>query len=162
MDYFQSVVTEYLRANRATFVNTECLIQLDAGSNPLKGRHWYCDAVAANFTKSMVYLCEVTYSTNLYPLISRLTDWDVNWEAVCKAIARDCAIPASWSVQPWLFVPREREDMLNKKLASIHAAQRECLRMPKPMITHLEDVNPWNYKWWDRKVDALETETSIV
>lgn len=46
MDYFQGVVTEYLVADRATYVNTEPLIQLDA--NELKkGRHWYCDAAAA-------------------------------------------------------------------------------------------------------------------
>jgi hypothetical protein len=42
MDYFQGVVTEYLRADRTIFVNTECLIQLDGGDPPGKGRHWYC------------------------------------------------------------------------------------------------------------------------
>jgi len=56
MDYFQGVVTEYLRANRATFVNTECLIQLEAGDTPAKGQHWYCDAVAVNFKEKTVGL----------------------------------------------------------------------------------------------------------
>ena len=37
MDYFQGAVTEYLRANRATFVNTECLIQLSAWGRSSKG-----------------------------------------------------------------------------------------------------------------------------
>jgi hypothetical protein len=42
MDYFQGVVTDYLRANRATFVNTECCIQLNPGPNPdTGGPHWY-------------------------------------------------------------------------------------------------------------------------
>ncbi len=47
MDYYQGVVTDYLRADRAMFVNTECCIQLDEGNNPdaFPGRHWYCDAV---------------------------------------------------------------------------------------------------------------------
>ena len=49
MDYYQGVVTEYLRANRATFVNTECCIQLNPGPHPdNSGPHWYCDAVAVN------------------------------------------------------------------------------------------------------------------
>jgi hypothetical protein len=39
MDYFQGVVTEYLRANRATFVNTERLVQFQLGDAPAKGRH---------------------------------------------------------------------------------------------------------------------------
>ena len=48
MDYFQGVVTDYLRANRSVFVNTECLIQLDEGNKQLKCRHWFCDAMAVN------------------------------------------------------------------------------------------------------------------
>jgi len=39
MDYFQGVVTEYLVANRASFINSELLIQLDA-DKILKGRNW--------------------------------------------------------------------------------------------------------------------------
>ena len=42
MDYYLGVVTEYLRADRAIFVNTESLIQLDPGDVPVKDRHWYC------------------------------------------------------------------------------------------------------------------------
>jgi hypothetical protein len=62
MDYFQGVVTEFLRADRAMFVNTEYLIQLEPGSSLAKGRHWYCDALAINFKESTVHLCEVSYS----------------------------------------------------------------------------------------------------
>jgi hypothetical protein len=65
MDYFQGVVTEFLRANRSTFVNTEYLIQLDEGKLPVKSRHWYCDALAVNFEESTVFLCEVTYSKTM-------------------------------------------------------------------------------------------------
>ncbi len=49
MDYYQNVVVEYLRADRAVFVNTECCIQLDKNRNVDKTKHWYCDAVAADF-----------------------------------------------------------------------------------------------------------------
>jgi hypothetical protein len=160
MDYFQSVVTEYLRANRATFVNTECLIQIDKGNVPLKGRHWYCDAVAVNFAKSTVYLCEVTYSTTLSPLCARLAAWDAHWGLLCEAIARDCATPTSWAVQPWLFIPRERQAILDKKLAPLLAVNREGSRMPKPTVTFLENVTPWKYQGWDRKIEALEAATA--
>jgi len=65
VDYFQSVVTDYLRANRSTFLNTECLLQLQPWDSPRKGESWICDVVAVNFHKSTVYLCEVTYSKSL-------------------------------------------------------------------------------------------------
>ena len=72
MDYFQGVVTEYLRAKREVFVNTEFLIQLDPGDVQVKGRSWYCDAVAVSFRDSAVYLCEITYSSSMHALITRL------------------------------------------------------------------------------------------
>lgn len=50
MDYYQNVVIDYLRADRALFVNAECCIQVNPASNPdASGPHWYCDAVAADF-----------------------------------------------------------------------------------------------------------------
>jgi hypothetical protein len=57
MDYFQGVVTENLRADRAMFVNTECCIQLNPGANPDRtGPHWFCDAVAVNLRDEAVFL----------------------------------------------------------------------------------------------------------
>jgi hypothetical protein len=50
MNYYESVVVDYLRADRAIFVNTECCIQLNEAVNPdNSGPHWYCDAVAVDF-----------------------------------------------------------------------------------------------------------------
>ena len=39
MDYYQGVVTDYLRADRSVFINTECLIQIARGREPPKA-HW--------------------------------------------------------------------------------------------------------------------------
>lgn len=75
MDYFQGVVTEFLRANRSTFVNTECLIQLEPGDTPEKDRHWFCDVIALNLAEKTIYLCEVSYSGTLAALIKRLRAW---------------------------------------------------------------------------------------
>jgi len=45
MDYYQGVVLDYLRADRAIFINAECCIQLNEAHNPdSSGPHWYCDA----------------------------------------------------------------------------------------------------------------------
>jgi hypothetical protein len=156
IDYFQSVVTEFLRPTRATFVNTECLLQLDDVEVPLKGRHWYCDAVAAYFPSSTVYLCEVTYSTALSSLFTRLAAWDLYWGPLCESIKRDCKIPAGWTVKPWLFIPDERRAMLDKRLTLIRAATHQGPRMPSPEVTSLEDVTPWKYPSWNRKVITKE------
>ena len=86
MGYFQEVVTEYLRADRAVFVNTECLIRLHPNDISTKGAHWYCDAVAVNFREKSVHLCEVSYSTTLHALGARLQTWAKNWPALCAAL----------------------------------------------------------------------------
>jgi hypothetical protein len=158
MDYFQGVVTEYLRADRAVFVNTECLIQLDDGNDLGKGRHWYCDAVAANFRESTVYLCEITYSTTMQTLLARLEHWANHWPLLCQAVARDCCVPNSWKVQPWTFIPKRYHQAFNEKLAK-RLVSIPCLdqhaRMPAPKVTYLESVTPWNYCTWDRREAAF-------
>jgi hypothetical protein len=66
VDYYQGVVIDYLRANRAVFVNSECCIQLNAGQNPdSSGPHWFCDAVAVDFEKHGIFLCEISYAKAL-------------------------------------------------------------------------------------------------
>ena len=158
MDYFQGVVTDYLRANRSTFVNTEYLIQLDAGSTPLKARHWYCDALAVNFERSTVYLCEITYSKTMSALLGRLQAWAANWEDVCVAIARDSNLKGDWIFQPSLFIPNDSKALLLRKLEPISRPDSPLRRMPAPEIRTLESVAPWNYCSWDRKLELLERD----
>jgi hypothetical protein len=156
VDYYQSIVVEYLRADRATFVNTECLLQLEPGDIPTKGTHWYCDVVAVNFRdRGAVYLCEVTYSATPHPLLRRLQAWSANWSGLRSAIARDCGVPKSWQVQPWLFIPEERHAVLNKKLLTI-ANMGGDGQMPAPRVTYLESVVPWKFQVWNRRGSALE------
>jgi hypothetical protein len=46
MNYYESVVMDYLRSDRAVFVNTNCCIQLNQADNPdTSGPQWHCDAV---------------------------------------------------------------------------------------------------------------------
>lgn len=158
MDYFQGVVTEYLRANRSTFVNTEYLIQLDEGATPLKARHWYCDALAVNFEHSTVYLCEVTYSKTMSALLSRLHAWAVHWDGVCKSIARDSKLTGTWAFRPWLFVPEASQPLLLRKLALSPNTDLPHHGMPAPLINTLESVASWNYCTWDRKHELAESD----
>jgi len=149
MDYYQGVVTDYLRANRSTFVNTECLIQLDSKKATVKGAHWYCDAIAVNFAEKKLYLCEVTYSKTLHALLTRLRSWNTHWAPLCAALRRDCSVPTDWETQPWLFMPEDRYSLYKQKVAQLSDLGMNG-HMPKPRVTFLECVAPWQYDW-DRK-----------
>jgi hypothetical protein len=151
MDYFQGVVIEYLRADRAVFVNTEYLIQIDPGDVYIKGRHWYCDAVAINHRDSIVDLCEVTYSSTLQSVVNRLLAWNNHWPSVVKAVNRDSSLKGEWLIRPHLFVPSARQPLLDKKLSAIVSPPDQQAHMPVPKITHLEDVLPWKYRSWNGK-----------
>ena len=159
MDYFQGVVTEYLRANRSVFVNTECLIQLDEGNVQLKGRHWFCDAMAVNLKEQTVFLCEVTYSTTMQSLISRLQAWQNNWQELHCAVLRDSGAPKEWKVQPWIFIPEPHHKTFAKKFVQSHLTTGSVPSMPKPRITYLESVLPWTYKnTWNRTTDDIASD----
>ena len=159
MDYFQGVVTEYLRADRATFINTECCIQLNPGANPdSTGPHWYCDAVAVNLRDSQAFLCEVTYSKTLDALNKRLASWAPAWLLLRAALKRDCNIPDKWPVQPWLFVPHDLRPLLAHKLSKIPNVGDGPGQMPFPKITDLEDVTPWKYRSYNRYEEPSKTD----
>jgi hypothetical protein len=162
MDYFQGVVTEFLRAKRSMFVNTECLIQLDVGNKQIKDRHWYCDAVAVDLKESTIYLCEITYSSTLQSLIKRLHAWRMHWSELSIAILRDSGAPKDWQVQPWVFIPEAHHPVLNKKFAQIESPKDGTTCMPKLLVTHLENVLPWVYKnTWDLQAHTFQHEAHI-
>lgn len=68
MDHFEGVVLDYLRADRALFVNSQCCIQLNEGANPdTSGPCWHCDAVVVSFKEQAACLCEITYADGRRP-----------------------------------------------------------------------------------------------
>jgi hypothetical protein len=155
MEYFQGVVTEFLRADRAVFVNTECCIQVNPGENPDRtGPHWFCDAVAVSFRERRVYLGEITYSKSFSALNKRLTDWAANWGLLRVALVRDCHVPDAWPVQPWLFVPNALQNALKDRLRKIANIGDAAEQMPYPKTTDLEAVAPWKYQSWNRREDS--------
>ena len=154
MNYYESVVIDYLRADRALFVNTECCVQINQADNPDKsGPHWYCDAVVADFRSEIVFLCEISYGAQLYDLTKRLKGWHDNWKGVRDALVRDSSLPEAWPVRPWLFVPLNLVPLLLKRLAQIktgHVSEFD------PRITPLEMVQPWLYKSYNRINEATK------
>jgi hypothetical protein len=160
MDYYQGVVVEYLRAARSVFVNTECCIQLNSGDNPDgSGPHWYCDALAVDFSVPAVYLCETSYSKSLNALLKRLTEWNTHWPQVQASIVRDCRIPAEWPVRPWLFIPQECIPVAVAGIQRIGLVPGHARLLPEPRITTLEMVAPWNYRSWNRHGECAKPET---
>lgn len=155
MDYFQGVVTEFLRAKRSQFVNTEYMINLDLDGIYLKGRHWYCDVVAIDFAEHTVHLCEVTYSKTLQAIIARLQAWSQEWPSVVSSIHRDSALTGEWAIAPRVFIPQELEPLLQSKLANISRPDDSSLHMPEPIVTALETVLPWRYRSWNGKAFVM-------
>lgn len=151
MDHFQGVVTEYLRAKRSRFVNTEYMINLDLDGTYQKDRHWYCDAVAIDFADSSIQLCEITYSKTLQSVFKRLQFWCNHWADVVVAIRRDSELKGEWQMVPRVFVPGELEAQLTNRLTMVKWPAECAIRMPQPIVTRLEDVLPWKYRSWNGK-----------
>ncbi|AIF46125.1 hypothetical protein [Dyella japonica] len=150
MDHFESVIVEYLRADRSLFVNTQLCIQLNAGPNPdVSGPHWYCDAVAVSLKNQSAYLCEITYANPPASLFKRLTGWDSQWTALRAALERDSGVPSSWSLRPWVFVPDALAARVDGFIDSLSLSE-----MPRPRVTRIEQVMPWLYRSWDRVESA--------
>ena len=73
METCELQLIDYLSADRAMFVNSQCLIQIKVGANPdTSGPHWYCDAVAVNFREKTIYLCEITTEKTIYALKKKI------------------------------------------------------------------------------------------
>ena len=155
MDYFLGVVTEYLRASRSVFINTELLIQLDLGDLPTQGLHRFCDVAAADFRANTFYLCEVTYSKSMSALATRLISWSTHWPEIRQALFRDCGVPATWQIKPRAFIPLEYHETLKKRLAAISHRDDDEHAMPPPLITYLESIVPWRDKSWTESLKHL-------
>lgn len=69
MDYFQSIVEQYLQADRANLISTEFFLQHKDKENDPGPPNWYIDILNVNMREQRVYLCEITYARKLHELI---------------------------------------------------------------------------------------------
>lgn len=141
MDYFQGVVSEYLRADRACFINPEFWLRgsLDR-SKQHDSPHWFIDVLAVHMRLKRVFLCEVTYAKKAPALIKRLQSWREHWPIILQTLREDACVPVDWPVHPWLFVPQ-------RELASLQLIAKELHQGCR--FTELEKVVPWQYQTWD-------------
>jgi hypothetical protein len=144
MAYYQDVVVEYLRENRAIFTNTECCIQLNEGDPDTSGAHWYCDALAVDLREKAVYLCEVTYGRSVGALLKRLKQWNEHWPGIKISLVRDSKVSPDWSVTPWPFMPDAFIAEAESKIQKLTPVPGETSLMPFPRLTSLESIVPWN------------------
>ena len=139
MDYYQEVVADYISADRSTFVSGEYLLEPEGRG----GRHWYIDILAVSVRDQSVYLCEVTFNKQLSKIVKKVREFHEDTFGISQALEREAGIPRTWTVRPWLFVPRVNGPKLVKRLAPDFTAR----------ITYLEDVGPWMYPngWRDEE-----------
>jgi hypothetical protein len=140
MDYFQGVVAEYLRADRACFINPEFWVRGNL-SKPMNSPHWFVDVLAVHMKHRRIYLCEVTYAKKAPALIKRLQSWRTHWATIRQTIVEDTAVAADWSIIPWIFTPVNIRKEIEKQVLELH---------PNSRFTDLEMVMPWLYRTWDR------------
>ena len=152
MDNFEGNVVEYLRADRALFLNTQCCIQLNKADNPdTSGPHWYCDIVVADHRDRAIFLCEVSFSDSLASLFKCLEDWNAHWPSLKSALCRDSCLPGDcWPIRPWLFVPEHLVPKVVAKLNQFNVPAERERQLPEPRVTPLEMVLPWKYRSWNR------------
>lgn len=153
MDYFQGVVLEYLRADRACFVNPEFWVRGNREKKHDKP-HWFVDVLAVHVKEKTVYLCEVTYAKQPRALIQRLRSWKENWDTLNETLKEDTGIDVSWPVIPWIFGAPETLKIIEPQLALLFPP-------PSSRITNLEKVLPWLYCTYDRKEEVKALEENL-
>jgi hypothetical protein len=145
MDYFQGVVAEYLRADRACFINPEFWLRGNLErKSAYEKPHWFVDVLAIHMKHKCAYLCEVTYAKRPTALLGRLQGWRDHWSVLGQTLRQDTAIPADWDVKPWIFAPAAVLDSVKGSILKLHPAAR---------MSPLEEILPWLYCTWDRKED---------
>src|SRR5450631_217529 len=154
MDHSKAVVIDYLRSDKAMFINPECCVQFDHGGEPkMLGQPCSCDAVAIDLRHGAVYLCDTAFGPRLHSLLKKLTLWRMYWEPILGALRRDCMLPANWRVYVWLFVPRNSIEAFDAELEKLRQTIGSNFKVK---ITALEDVRPWRSSSWKRHEAAWE------
>jgi hypothetical protein len=135
MDHYQQIVSDYLRADRATFVNAHYSLPghpVEAADKP----YWEIDIVALNIRKRRAYLCEVTYSLDAPALLRRFAAWREHWQELVDGLIEFSGLSSDWQVKPWIFTPADIRKSIEQQVLYWH---------PQARFTDLELVAPWKY-----------------
>jgi hypothetical protein len=160
MSQYESVVVEYLRADKSLFLKSDFFIQIRDVQNPARlGPSWYFPIVAADFHKEAILICEVSYSQSLGGLYKRIEGWSNHWHQLCEALCHELNIPKTWPIRPWLFIPDDSIPRVVKKIDGVRFANPGVAFFPDPIITPLEMVQPWKYNSLARQGEKSKPDT---
>ena len=154
MDYFESVVAQYLQRDRGSFISTEFFLTHKEKQTDPGPPEWLVDILNVNMRERRVYLCEISYARPLQALEKRVREWAEHWPKVVETVRRHSSVPTEWPINVSLFVPSKYVEGLKTKLPAFpdHV----------PTITALEETLPWKYNRWKRIwVDEALTDTVI-
>jgi hypothetical protein len=130
MDYFETVVRQYLRSDPSVFVNTDFALVLNR-TGEARHEHVRIDALAVDFEQRTVFLCEITSARNIGDLAERIMKLRNDWRGYCGALVREAHVPADWPVRLWAFVPAHAEKVVRSLAHGLPLS-----------VTALEDIAP--------------------
>jgi len=135
MNHYQEIVSDYLRADRAIFVNANYRLPghpVETADKP----YWDIDIVALNMRKRRAYLCEVTYTLDAAALLRRFAAWREHWQEMVDGLIKLSGLSPEWQVKPWIFTPESIRASIEQQVRFWH---------PQARFTDLELVAPWQY-----------------
>lgn len=160
MDHYKTLVMDYLQADPAVFVNTECSTQLDEHLAPdCPACHFSCDAVAIDLRHGVVYLCLASFDDKLQGMVEQMSTWTRNWDSIKTSLCHGSKVPKNWRVYVWLFVPKDSIEMLDEELERLRQTAGSKFKVK---ITALEDVQPWRASSWKRCEETWETAGRVI
>lgn len=153
MDYFQTVVGEWLTADGRTLIAQEYGLRTsDVRSFKSKNQtNLWPDIVAVRLMDKKVYLCEITWSRDWQRIKLKLDNYWNLLPSIKDALECWLGIPQTeeWAVSVWYFVPESH----TMRIMAMRPGELNL------RVTKLEDIKPWTYTHgWrqpdDRAVDA--------
>ncbi len=142
MDYFQSIVADWLVSDGRTMVAEEYYLRTSHVRDFKHPNQTYLwpDIVAVRLCDKEVFLCEVTWSCNWSRIKTKLDKYAVSMPNIREALEIWLGIPQDFNVGIWYFVPKDHI---------------EGIKVRKPLDlqlkwTPLEETLPWTYTYGQR------------
>ena len=146
MDYFQSIVAEWLVSDGRTLLAEEYYLRT-SHVRELKHRdqtYLWPDIIAVRLHDRKVFLCEVTWSRNWSAIKRKLEKYAEHMPEIRDALEHWLGIPHDFGMSIWYFVPENH-------ICKIGERKPRGLQLD---FTSLEDVQPWKYTHGQRFTDG--------
>ena len=153
MDYYQSIVAEWLTADGRTLVAQEYGLRTSHVQEfKVKGqKNLWPDILAVRPRDKRAFLCEVSWSKDWKRTGEKLAKYHELMPQIRESLDHWLAIPTSndWVVHVWYFVPEAQVEK-TKQLGPAGLGLR---------VSSLDQIKPWTYTHGWRVPDDLCGET---